>query len=205
MSVLLKAPSASHASDSGWSHADVRDRAAALLTTEVFPGACLLPLTVFLDATVYPVVVWDRRALEARFTAMVGPATNSEGVWRLEDDEVPTVLRVVGLVGVGAPTATRRALRPLRALARTIAMFPSFPNRSPFVAEEYDAQGTAIVVVDGEKVDVRVGGDAGVRPGSSLSLLWRRIYEERLFDWAMRSDTMPYGLPVVEGLHPRIE
>jgi hypothetical protein len=84
-------------------------------------------------------------------------------------------------------------------------MFPAYSGRSPLVSEEYDAQGTALVVVDGQRVNVHVGGDPGVTPGSYLSPLWRRIYEERLFEWAVRSNALPYGLPPVEGLHPRIK
>lgn len=182
-----------------------RDEAAALVTTELLPGASVLPITAFLDATVYPVVVWDRRALSKRLAQMDGPGTSTDAVRELQNAGSPTVLRVAAMIGVGAPTATRRALRPLRSLSRTVGMFRAFPSRSPLIAEEFDAQGTALVVCDGGVVDVHVGGDAGVRAGSSLSPLWRRVYEERLFEWAMRSDVLPFGLAAVERLHPGIE
>lgn len=205
MNVVLQAPSRAQAADSDWCDADARNAAAARVTTSIVPGASLLPITRFLDATVYPLVVWDRRALDLRLATMVGPATTMESALHLVETGAPSVLRVAGMVGIGAPTPARRALRPLRALARTIAMFPDYPIRSPLAAEEFDAQGTALVVADAKNIVVHVPGDSGVRPGSHLSALWRRVYEERLFEWAMRSDAPVYGLDLVEGLHPGVQ
>lgn len=201
---VLQAPHR-NAADRAWGETGVRDAAAAHATTTLLPGAAVLPLTKFLDANVYPVVVWDRRALSARLSSMDGPAVSTDAVRDLLDAGCPTALRVAAMIGVGAPTPTRRALRPLRSLARTIGMFPGFPRRSPLVAEEFDAQGTALVVCDESSIDVHVGGDAGVRAGSALSPLWRRVYEERFFEWAIRSDALPCALPTVEGLHPGVE
>jgi hypothetical protein len=201
---MLQAPRRG-AADRAWGELGLRDGAAARATTTLLPGAAVLPLTTFLDANVYPVVVWDRRALWLRLSRMDGPAVSTDAVRDLLDAGCPTVLRVAAMIGVGAPTPTRRALRPLRSLARTIGMFPAFPRRSPLVAEEFDAQGTALVVCDASSVEVHVGGDAGVRAGSALSPLWRRVYEERLFEWAIRSDALPCALPAVERLHPGVE
>lgn len=201
---VLQAPD-QNAIDRMWGEPGARDGAAAHATTTLLPGAAVLPLTKFLDANVYPVVVWDRRALSARLTRMEGPAVSTHTVRDLLDAGRPTVLRVAAMIGVGAPTPTRRTLRPLRSLARTIGMFPEFPRRSPLVAEEFDAQGTALVVCDESSIEVHVGGDAGVRAGSVLSPLWRRVYEERLFEWAIRSDALPCALPAIESLHPGIE
>lgn len=204
ISTVLQAPRR-NAADRAWGELGLRDAAAAHATTTLLPGAAVLPLTTFLDANVYPVVVWDRRALSARLSSMDGPAVSMDAVRDLVDTGCPTTLRVAAMIGVGAPTPTRRALRPLRSLARTIGMFPAFPRRSPLVAEEFDAQGTALVVCDESSIDVHVGGDAGLRAGSELSPLWRRVYEERLFEWAIRADALPYALPAVEGLHPGVE
>ncbi|MDQ1138340.1 hypothetical protein QE410_003139 [Microbacterium sp. SORGH_AS 1204] len=201
---VLQTPRRSTA-DRAWGELELRDAAAARATTTMLPGAAVLPLTTFLDANVYPVVVWDRRALSLRLSRMDGPAVSTDAVRDLLDAGSPTVLRVAAMIGVGAPTPTRRALRPLRSLARTIGMFPAFPRRSPLVAEEFDAQGTALVACDGTSIEVYVGGDAGVRAGSVLSPLWRRVYEERLFEWAIRSDALPCALPAVESLHPGVE
>tara|TARA_R100000365_G_C2747920_1_gene78394 strand:+ start:5071 stop:5691 length:621 start_codon:yes stop_codon:yes gene_type:complete len=201
---VLQAPRP-NAADRAWGERRVRDAAAAHTTTTLLPGAAVLPLTTFLDANVYPVVVWDRRALSARLSSMDGPAVSTDAVRDLLDAGCPTALRVAAMIGVGAPTPTRRALRPLRSLARTIGMFPAFPRRSLLVAEEFDAQGTALVACDESSIEVHVGGDAGVRAGSALSPLWRRVYEERLFEWAIRSDALPCALPAVEGLHPGVE
>lgn len=201
---LLQSPRR-NAADRVWGELGLRDAAAAYATTTLLPGAAVLPLTTFLDANVYPVVVWDRRALSARLIRMDGPAASTDAVRDLLDAGCPTVLRVAAMIGVGAPTPTRRALRPLRSLARTIGMFPAFPRRSSLVAEEFDAQGTALVVCSEMSMKVHVGGDAGVRAGSALSPLWRRVYEERLFEWAIRSDALPCALPAVEGLHPGVE
>lgn len=205
MSVLLQAPSRAQAADSDWCDPGARDAAAARVTTSILPGASVLPITRFLDATVYPLVVWDRRALDLRLTTMVGPATTMESALHLVEIGAPSVLRVAGMVGVGASTPMRRALRPLRALARTIAMFPHYPSRSPLAAEEFDAQGTALVIAKAEDIVVHVPGDLGARPGSHLSALWRRVYEERLFEWAMRADAPVCGLELVEGLHPSVQ
>lgn len=205
MSVLLQAPSRMQAAESGWCDAGARDAAAARVTTRMLPGASVLPITRFLDATVYPLVVWDRRALDVRLATMVGPATTMESALHLVETDAPSVLRVAGMVGIGDPTPVRRALRPLRALARTIAMFPHYPSRSLLVAEEFDAQGTGLVVADAKDIIVHVPGDPGVRRGSHLSALWRRVYEERLFEWAMRADAPVFGLDLVEGLHPRVQ
>lgn len=204
ISNVLHAPRR-NAGDSAWGEPELRDAAAARVTTTLMPGAAVLPLTKFLDANVYPVVAWDRRALYSRLSLMDGPAVSTDAVRDLLDAGCPTVVRVAAMIGVGAPTPTRRALRPLRSLARTIGMFPAFPRRSPLVAEEFDAQGTALVVCDEARIEVHVGGDAGVRAGSALSPLWRRVYEERLFEWAIRSDALPCALPAVECLHPGVE
>lgn len=201
---VLQAPRRD-AADRAWGDPEVRDAAAAHAITTLLPGAAVLPLTTFLDANVYPVVVWDRRALSLRLNRMDGPVVSTDAVRDLLDAGCPTVLRVTAMIGVGTPTPTRRALRPLRSLARTIGMFPVFPRRSPLIAEEFDAQGTALVVCDETSIEVRVGGDAGVRAGSALSPLWRRVYEERLFEWAIRSDALPCALPTVEGVHPGVE
>lgn len=204
ISTVLRAPRRGSA-DRAWGESALRDAAAARVTTTLLPGAALLPLTTFLDANVYPVVVWDRRSLSARLSRLDGPAASIDAARDLLDAGCPTVLRVAAMIGVGAPTPTRRALRPLRSLARTIGMFPRFPRRSPLVAEEFDAQGTALVICDKTSVAVHVGGDAGVRSGSALSPLWRRVYEERLFEWAIESDALPAGLPAAEGLNPGVQ
>ncbi|HEY0249069.1 MAG TPA: hypothetical protein VGC45_12485 [Gryllotalpicola sp.] len=204
ISTVLQAPRR-NAADRAWGEPALRDAAAAHTTTTLAPGAAVLPLTTFLDANVYPVVVWDRRSLSARLGRMDGPAVSTDAVRDLLDAGCPTVLRAAAMIGVGAPTSTRRALRPLRSLARTIGMFPTFPRRSPLVSEEFDAQGTALVVCDESGVAVHVGGDAGARAGSALSPLWRRVYEERLFEWAIRSEALPCALPPVESLHPGVE
>jgi len=204
MSIVLQA-GADPDVDRVWGVASSRDAAAARVAAAMVPGATVLPLTTFVEASVYPVVVWDRKALTSRLAGLVAPAVTTDRVRTLLEDQVPSVLRMAAMIGVGAPTRTRRSLRPLRSLSRTIALFPVFPRRSPLIAEECDAQGSALVVCDGGPVQVHVGGDAGVRAGSALSPLWRRVYEERLFAWAIRSDALPFDSAPVEGFHPRPE
>ena len=177
--------------DTPWAGPDGRKTAVAAITAQLFPGAAGLPLTTFCRAHVHPVVVWDRRILAQRLHASVGPATSPDGVRRLIDLDVESPLRAAGMIGVGRPTAIRRSLKPLRSLCRTVAGFAQFPARSPLVVQEFDAQGTALVVSDGDSVVVHVPGDPGPMPGSALSPLWRRVYEERLFDWALRSSALP--------------
>lgn len=181
-----------HRLDAPWAGSPGRSAAAAAVTAQLFPGAAVLPLTTFCGANVHPVVVWDRRVLARRLNGGAVPGVSPDAVRRLiEVDEVESPLRVAGMIGIGRPTAVRRSLRPLRSLSRTVAVFAQFPRRSPLVVQEFDAQGTALVVSDGQSVFVHVPGDAGPAAGSSLSPLWRRVYEERLFDWAVRSSALP--------------
>ena len=65
ISIVLQSPHHG-AADRAWGDMEARDAAAAHATTTLLPGAAVLPLTKFMDANVYPVVVWDRRALSAR-------------------------------------------------------------------------------------------------------------------------------------------
>lgn len=177
--------------DAPWAGTSGREAAAAAITAQLFPGAAMLPLTTFCRAHVHPVVVWDRRVLAQRLHAPVVPATSPDAVRRLIELDVESPLRVAGVIGVGGPTAVRRSLKPLRSLCRTVAAFAQFPARSPLVVQEFDAQGTALVVSDGDEVVVHVLGDPGPMSESALSPLWRRVYEERLFDWALRSNALP--------------
>lgn len=177
--------------DAPWAGSPGRSAAAAAVTAQMFPGAASLPLTTFCGAHVHPVVVWDRRVLARRLHSGAMPGVSPDAVRRLIEVDVESPLRVAGMIGIGRPTAVRRSLRPLRSLSRTVAVFAQFPGRSPLVVQEFDAQGTALVVSDGQNVVVHVPGDPGPAAGSSLSPLWRRVYEERLFDWAMRSSSLP--------------
>lgn len=193
MDVSLSTPHY-RALDTPWAGAGGRQAAAAAVTAQLFPGAAVLPLTTFCQAHVHPVVVWDRRMLAERLQAGTEPATSPDSVRRLFELDVESPLRVAGMIGVGRPTAVRRSLKPLRSLCRTVAMLPQFPARSPLVVQEFDAQGTALVVSDGDGIVVHVPGDPGPLPGSALSALWRRVYEERLFDWALRSNALPIAV-----------
>lgn len=180
-----------HRLDAPWAGSPGRSAAAAAVTAQLFPGAAVLPLTTFCGAHVHPVVVWDRRVLARRLHDSAVPAASPDAVRRLIADDVESPLRIAGMIGIGRPTAVRRSLRPLRSLSRTVVVFAQFPGRSPMVVQEFDAQGTALVVSDGESVVVHIPGDPGPAAGSSLSPLWRRVYEERLFDWALRSNSLP--------------
>ncbi|WP_061781698.1 hypothetical protein [Microbacterium hominis] len=177
--------------DAPWAGPAGRQAAVAAITAQLFPGAAGLPLTTFCRAHVHPVVVWDRRVLANRLHASVAPATSPDAVSRLIYLDVESPLRAAGMIGVGRPTAVRRSLKPLRSLCRTVAAFAQFPARSPLVVEEFDAQGTALVVSGGDGVVVYAPGDPGPMSGAALSPLWRRVYEERLFDWALRSNALP--------------
>lgn len=189
--------------DTPWAGSVGRQAAVAAITAQLFPGAAGLPLTTFCRANVHPVVVWDRRVLEKRLHASVAPATSPDAVRRLIDLDVESPLRAAGMIGVGRPTAVRRSLKPLRSLCRTVAAFARFPAASPLVVAEFDAQGTALIVSAGDGVVVHVPGDRGPMPGSSLSPLWRRVYEERLFDWALRSDALPVAVSAERRPSPR--
>jgi hypothetical protein len=135
---------------------------------------------------------WNHDALATRLTHLRHPVLDRELLLdRHGDRDWPSVLRIVGFIGVGRPSAVRRELSGLRAIARTIGMFPDYPVRSRLIAEEFDLQGTALTVVNERGVEVHVGGDAGPRGGSDLSPLWRRAFEERLFAWASRSGQLP--------------
>ena len=202
MDVSLGAPSHRRL-DVPWAGSSGRRAAAAAVTEQLFPGAAVLPLTTFCGAHVHPVVVWDRRVLARRLHGIAVPGVSPDAVRRLIERDVESPLRVAGMIGIGRPTAVRRSLRPLRSLSRTVAVFAQFPGRSPLVVQEFDAQGTALVVSGGEGVVVHVPGDPGSAAGSSLSPLWRRVYEERLFDWAMRSSSLPVSFSGGEWPSPK--
>lgn len=67
--------------DRAWGELGLADAAAAHATTML----AVLPLATFLDANVYPVVVWDRRALLSRLTRMDGPAVSTDSACDLLD------------------------------------------------------------------------------------------------------------------------
>lgn len=191
---LVLQPGRTRQLDLYWADGDL-DQAARDVAGQLLGDADVLPLTVFLGARVFPIAVWDHMAVRIRLEHLRPPMLDrDEVVTRHSDLDWPSVLRIVGFVGVGRPAAVRRELSGLRAIARTIGLFPRYPSRSALIAEEFDLQGTALTVMGKGGVEVHVGGDGGPRLGSDLSPLWRRAFEERIFAWAARGDHLPLTL-----------
>lgn len=175
-----------------WGQRDI-DLAATHVADQLTAGTMVLPLTVFLGSHVYPVVCWDHHALQRRVTEVRPPILDRDKIRdAMTDESSPSPLSIVAFIGVGRPAQVRTELSGLRGLARTIGMFPRLPQRSPFIAEGFDAQGSTLVVVDDDHdVQVQVGGDGAAAAGSSLAPVWARIFEERLFWWALHTERWP--------------
>ena len=119
ISIVLQTPRRT-AADRAWGEPGLRDAAAAHATTTLLPGAAVLPLTTFLDANVYPVVVWDRRALSLRLTRMDGPAVSTDAVRDLLDAGCPTVLRVAANLLSGTREENLKSFREKAMNAQTL-------------------------------------------------------------------------------------
>lgn len=169
-----------------WTDLDDCFRAAQQGAALLVRGGSVLPLTSFCGVTVFPVVAWDAEATSFRTRHGFPPAATIEGARVLIDAGVPSALRTIAFIGVGPPTPMRRSLRPLRSLAWTIGLLPRLP-RAPMLAHEFDLQGSALVVAEGDHVVVKVRGDGGPLPSANLSESWRRIYEESLYAWALEA------------------
>lgn len=170
-------------------------QAAQAVISDVIGFGEMLPLTGFAGARVFPVVDWQWEALSLRFDEAAKPLLDPALVRDvLEDDgwarDYPTVLSVVGFIGVAPLSEARRELAGLRSMGRTVAMTPRRAATSTLTLAEFDLQGTAVVSLDDE-LRILVGGDPGIRRGTQMSPVWMRFYEEQLFDWAMKTKSLP--------------
>lgn len=179
--------------DRSWrSPANLHEAARAVAAQVVGIGQ-MLPLTQFADARVFPIINWRPEALQRRLTSGHGPVLDLQEVYRQVSachDGWPTALRMIGFLGVDALAGARRQLAGLRSMGRTVALVPAGASPRRATLMEFDVQGTAVVATSPD-LHVLVGGDPGVRAGSDLSAVWRRFYEEQLFDWAQRAGTLP--------------
>jgi hypothetical protein len=177
-----------------WLHHDIH-QAAKSVVAQVLSGGYLLPLAQFGGAQVFPIVEWQRAALVQRYEFRSDPVLHPSRVHellgnRLDASFCPSVLSIVGFLGVAPLSKARKELAGLRSLGRTIAMIPQRSMARNMALAEFDLQGTAVVSCSDE-VRVLVGGDPGIRQGSSMSPIWKRFYEEQLYDWALRTDSLP--------------
>lgn len=155
----------------------------------------LLPLTDFAGARIFPVIEWRWESLSQRLEEAARPLLDPVLVRDvLEDDsramDCPTVLSIVGFIGVAPLSEARRELAGLRSLGRTVAMTPRRSVASMLTLAEFDLQGTGVVSLDDE-LRVLVEGEPGIHRGAQMSEVWTRFYEEQLFDWAMKSEALP--------------
>lgn len=170
-------------------------RAAEAVLEEVVGVGCLLPLVQFGGAQVFPIVEWGGGSLAQRTESASAPVLHPSQIHDLLEDPIgialcPPALSIVGFLGIAPLTNARRELAGLRSLGRTIAMVPRPPSVSRTVLAEFDLQGTAVVSCLDE-IRVLIGGDPGARRGSDMSPIWKRFYEEQLFDWAIRAGAVP--------------
>jgi hypothetical protein len=153
-------------------------------------------LASFAGGRVFPIVAWHIEALYRRAEFGWSPLLSPSRVHEVLDDRrrreaIPSALTILGFVGVSPLPIARRELSGLRSMARTIAMVPSTTRAHRLTLAEFDAQGTAVVELEGDDARVLVGGDSGARQGSGMSPVWHRFYEEQLLDWAVRTDSLP--------------
>lgn len=177
-----------------WSSLDI-SWAAHKVVSEVMGVGALLPLTHFAGARIFPVVQWRSNPLLHRLEQAARPLLDPALVRDvLEDDhradDCPTVLSIVGFVSVAPLPEAREELAGLRSLGRTLAVIPRRSVASTLTLAEFDLQGTGVVSLDDE-LRILVDGEPGIHPGARMSEIWVRFYEEQLFDWAMRSETLP--------------
>lgn len=177
-----------------WLHQDIH-QAAKSVVSQMLSGGHLLPLARFAGAEVFPIVKWQRAALIQRFDhrsdSMLHPSLIHELLEnKIDASYCPSVLSIVGFVGVAPLSKARKELAALRSLGRTIAMIPQRSMARNMALAEFDLQGTAVVRCSDE-VHVLVSGDPGIRQGSSMSPVWKRFHEEQLYDWALRTGSLP--------------
>ncbi|WBU37355.1 hypothetical protein [Homoserinibacter sp. YIM 151385] len=177
-----------------WRSIDLAEAARSVVSNVVGPGETL-PLTRFAGALVFPVVEWRSDSLWMRLDRGLSPLLHPAAVGEVLSRsgwcrDYPSVLSMVGFIGVAPLSQAREELAGLRSMGRTVAMTPRWAAASSLALAEFDLQGTAVVSLE-EELQVLVDGDAGIRRGSAMSPVWRRFYEEQLFDWAMKTDSLP--------------
>ncbi|WP_116951631.1 hypothetical protein [Jiangella endophytica] len=170
--------------------------AAAMVVDQLWCGAQVLPMARFLRAQVFPVVSWDMAALMQRTTSSPAPLLQPKAVGDVLADterlaQTPSVLRIMGFLGVSPlPEATKRQT-VLRCLARTVVMLS--PNARPhrITLAQCDVQGVTVVVPTADGVNVVVPGNPGPRAGRAMSPIWLRVYEEHMLGWALSNGQVP--------------
>ncbi|WP_041368894.1 hypothetical protein [Nakamurella multipartita] len=177
-----------------WRSVDLLEASRRVVSGVIGVGAAL-PLTRFAGALGFPVVEWRWESLAIRsnqaFECLLNPVqvrdVLADPAWSMS---CPPALSVVGFIGVAPLRESRAELAGLRSMGRTVALTPGRSAIPPLTLADFDLQGTAVVSVEDEVV-ILVGGDPGVRKGTEMSIVWQRFYEEQLFDWAMRTDSLP--------------
>lgn len=168
--------------------------AAERVAAQLWGSATLLPMARFVSASTFPVVIWDKGALAQRGASapLLQPRLVEQVLTDLElSAATPSVLRIVGFIGVSPLATAYQEQAPLRGIARTVVMTsPSAKPRTMTLAE-CDAQGTAVVTASPDGARVVVPGDPGPRSGSAMSPIWLRLFGEQVFDWAIRSGRLP--------------
>ena len=174
---------------------DEAEIAAHRVADQLFWSGSVLPYAAFAGARVFPVVAWDFSAVTKRLREDIEPFLSPRAVQdRLSDGTAgPSPLRMLGFLGIGQLADVRRELAGLRSMGRTVAVtsFRHRPRRMTLA--EYDAQGTAVIAASSDGAYVLVGGDSGPRLGSAMAPVWRRYYEEQLFEWGMRHRLPDFG------------
>lgn len=177
-----------------WCSVDISQAAHAVADGLIGFGA-MLPLTLFSGARVFPVVEWWQQSLALRLARDARPLLDPALVRDMLDDrtwaqDYPTALSIVGFIGIAPLSEARQELAALRSMGRTVAMTPCCSAAPTLTLAEFDLQGTAVVSLEDE-LHVLVEGDAGARHGAAMSPVWMRFYEEQLFDWALKTESLP--------------
>jgi hypothetical protein len=183
-------PGSSPALTNLWRDEDIH-LSAGHVCRSLFGPADILPLTVFAGARCFPVVSWNAPVVLDRSRHNLGTFESPTAAAEAISQGVPSALSIIAAIGVGAPGRVRSELAGVRALARTVAMVPTGTRWRGLLLQDYDAQGTAVVQSNGSSTDVLVGGDAGPKEGTTMSAIWRRVFEEQLVAWSIRSRELP--------------